>query len=261
MIYRSNPVITSHGALMPDIGAIMQSSNLYVYCVNNPVNFIDPTGMKMEETKNYAVPGVKNATVTKVYFTNLKITVYTTDGKTFHNSAYSAYYGGTVSINDPTGLGGKGSASQLSYVTVMDKEFGAQKFSKYTSGYIGLVSDMFFAGNVAQIVGSPVKAISNAGNAVTAVNAGAVGMDALGNKSAGKLIGLIPIYGTWMSFGEAGAMSMGYKPTYTTVTPAQLPESQLPAQTFGPPSVRQDKPVTNADMSRVYAPPSVRSGR
>ena len=67
--------------------------------------------------------------------------------------------------------------------------------------------------------------------------------------------------GTLMSFGEAGAMSMGYRPTYTNVTSTQLPGSQLPAQTFGPPSVRRDIPVTNADISRVYGPPSVRSGR
>jgi hypothetical protein len=43
MIYGDNPV-QMNGRYVPDIYAIIQSSNLYAYCGNNPVRFIDPSG-------------------------------------------------------------------------------------------------------------------------------------------------------------------------------------------------------------------------
>ena len=41
MIYGDNP---DKDNSVPNISAIMQSSNLYVYCTNNPVMLVDPTG-------------------------------------------------------------------------------------------------------------------------------------------------------------------------------------------------------------------------
>jgi RHS repeat-associated protein len=43
MIYGDNPVIIGSN-LLPDIHAIRQSTNLYVYVMNNPIMFIDPSG-------------------------------------------------------------------------------------------------------------------------------------------------------------------------------------------------------------------------
>jgi RHS repeat-associated protein len=45
MIYGDNPQDPSaSGIYKPDIRALMQSSNLYVYCMNNPVMYQDPSG-------------------------------------------------------------------------------------------------------------------------------------------------------------------------------------------------------------------------
>lgn len=41
----------------PSIAAIMQSSNLYVYCGNNPIRWIDPTGANWDAFDAHLMPG------------------------------------------------------------------------------------------------------------------------------------------------------------------------------------------------------------
>ena len=45
MIFGSNPTEMDHGGFKPDILAILQSANLYVYVGNNPIMWMDPTGL------------------------------------------------------------------------------------------------------------------------------------------------------------------------------------------------------------------------
>ena len=40
VVYGDSPKQTSHSTLIPDIYAIMQSNNLYAYCMNNPLMFM-----------------------------------------------------------------------------------------------------------------------------------------------------------------------------------------------------------------------------
>jgi RHS repeat-associated protein len=44
MVYGDNPIDMQNDTLLPDINAISQSSNLYVYCLNNPTKYIDSIG-------------------------------------------------------------------------------------------------------------------------------------------------------------------------------------------------------------------------
>jgi len=47
MIFGDNPTRMPNAGWLPDNLAIMQAVNLYVYCVNNPVNFVDPRGLSV----------------------------------------------------------------------------------------------------------------------------------------------------------------------------------------------------------------------
>ena len=49
---------------VPDINAIIQSSNLYIYCGNNPLKFIDPTGFSYENSIKDLGGGVYEVTTT-----------------------------------------------------------------------------------------------------------------------------------------------------------------------------------------------------
>lgn len=42
-----DPYWRIHNCPMPDVNAIKQRSNLYAYCANNPLSFIDPDGLDM----------------------------------------------------------------------------------------------------------------------------------------------------------------------------------------------------------------------
>ena len=56
MIYGDNPQDPlGLGIYTPNIAAIMQSSNLYVYCGNNPLMYVDPTG---QEWYHWVIGGV-----------------------------------------------------------------------------------------------------------------------------------------------------------------------------------------------------------
>ena len=48
MQFGDNPV-TRNGRQVPDSLAIMQAGNLYMYCIHNPVRWIDPSGLILQE--------------------------------------------------------------------------------------------------------------------------------------------------------------------------------------------------------------------
>ena len=99
---------------VPDIGAILQSSNLYAYVTNNPLRYIDYDGFARIDTpytytyttisdqerameqsareRGGRIPGGPNrehhvVQMTRVEFTNLNTVVYTIDGVLFRTSA------------------------------------------------------------------------------------------------------------------------------------------------------------------------------
>ncbi|MBQ9940281.1 MAG: hypothetical protein IJO74_01935, partial [Clostridia bacterium] len=51
---------TAKETKIPDTNAIAQSSNLYAYCMNNPVKYIDPSGLSSEERLGEGIWSFKN---------------------------------------------------------------------------------------------------------------------------------------------------------------------------------------------------------
>ena len=46
MVFGSNPIMRNN-RLVPDAIAIMQSANLFIYTVHNPIRWIDPLGLAL----------------------------------------------------------------------------------------------------------------------------------------------------------------------------------------------------------------------
>ena len=47
MVYGDDPLKLNEYTMVPNILAIMQSGNLYVYCMSNPIMYVDPDGKKL----------------------------------------------------------------------------------------------------------------------------------------------------------------------------------------------------------------------
>jgi len=50
MIFGDTPIMRN-GRFIPDINAIMQAANLYVYCINNPIRWLDLSGLAIMYNK------------------------------------------------------------------------------------------------------------------------------------------------------------------------------------------------------------------
>ena len=60
-----NCIYGDHATNTPDITAIAQSSNLYVYCINNPVRYIDNSGDLGIEINTFTIPWVRQQLIWK----------------------------------------------------------------------------------------------------------------------------------------------------------------------------------------------------
>jgi len=59
---RDDPLGLNHYTMVPDIHAILQAANLYVYCGNNPIMFVDPSGLSW---KNVVIRVLESPAVRK----------------------------------------------------------------------------------------------------------------------------------------------------------------------------------------------------
>jgi len=89
------------GRYTPDILAVMQSSNLYVYCINNPVMFYDPSGLVVTVSSASPVTRTEadgsithhiSTTVSLTWFGSVTVNWWVTDTGfiqfDFHNNNY-----------------------------------------------------------------------------------------------------------------------------------------------------------------------------
>ena len=136
----SDPLGLNTYTLKPDIHAIMQSGNLYVYCINNPIMFIDPSGEAIITTLLVA------AAVGAVFSGGFRIRRNMVEGSAWHTGVLRSMLGGGV-------------AGAISVVPIP----GVRKFAAATI--------MGATGNVAgQLV---VGEINSVNDVVSALNAGA----------------------------------------------------------------------------------------
>ena len=57
-IYGDDPLMLNKYSAAPDIAAIMQSTNLYVYAMNNPIRWIDPSGKAVTDWDRNVMGGI-----------------------------------------------------------------------------------------------------------------------------------------------------------------------------------------------------------
>ena len=81
---------------IPSIAAILQSGNLYLYCMGNPVNFWDPFGLELGSLRGFV--SSYNGTVSDVYtdsngeYVVINIPDLNVNKKYYYNSSENQYY-------------------------------------------------------------------------------------------------------------------------------------------------------------------------
>ena len=73
--WNPNNMIYSDGSNLPDMASIVQSTNMYAYCMNNPMSYVDPSG----KWATVAIKGVEVAFKLLLFGVELYVTYKTTE--------------------------------------------------------------------------------------------------------------------------------------------------------------------------------------
>ena len=149
MIYGDDPLSLNGYTLVPNIRAIRQSGNLYAYCMNNPIMFIDPSGRTIvlspnatdEQKYEYwrSIEYLMQSATFKTLYSILEASSMIIT-MSFHTSLTSAYYNPakqTISWNPFVALVLGDGVSVMSAAMALAHEMGhaAQHITGYLDGY------------------------------------------------------------------------------------------------------------------------------
>jgi RHS repeat-associated protein len=199
--------------------------NWYVYCANNPVMYVDPSGMEKKESEyiykypvysDYSNEFVKYEEVKMIKheFTNLNVTVYTfADGDYYKKTAFNTsptnlFYGETMYLNDKDNLMGFDSkkVGNIYHMASLDRKVGRKNMWAYGEAVFSLFGDaasvLGGVGSIPEAIKVTSKVVSGTVTVTNAVNAYDNVMNSGANPFS-EYSKVVPFWGTALSFYEA----------------------------------------------------------
>ncbi len=211
--------------------------NLYTYCINNPLTFVDPSGQKQITSQETITVDGQDITLNKYYYTNLGLTVYESNnclGGFFNTDPYKAalgYHEGIISYEK-----GAPTLYELSALKSIDSVAGYNQFLSWAGAGLSGAADVATVVKVVKVVRSSaagavlllntgkevfVPSFNILGDPIRATNTyvsigGAIASKGGAGEKIGKVFSSsIPLWGTYEAVNNAINYNFKYEINHT----------------------------------------------